>query len=174
MNDRRYEEFVLLYARHQPAVFGYIFTLLPDWVEAEDVLQRTSLILWQKFGDFTPGTDFPRWACSVARFTVLKRLRERARDRLVLSDDVLDLLAEEGVEDLDRRAAERKALAGCLEKVPPSDRNLLEGYYSREATVADLATSFGHTVAAVYKRLSRIRAGLHRCVERRLAVEGFS
>lgn len=173
-DDRRYEEFVLLYARHQPAVFGYIFSLLPDWADAEDVLQRTSLILWQKFGDFQPGTDFARWGCTVARFTVMKRLRERSRDRLVFDDDILTLLADEGQDDLDRQAAERRALTGCLDKVPADSRAALEGYYGRQATVEQLAARFGRTVAATYKRLSRLRGVLLECIAKRLAAEGFT
>lgn len=172
-SGQRHEEFVLLYARHQPAMFGYIFSLLPDWAEAEDVLQKTSLILWQKFDDFRPGTDFARWACTVARFTVLKRLRERARDRLVFDDEVLTLLAEEALDDLDRHAAERRALARCLEQVPADERAALEGYYERRATVEDLASRFGRTVAATYKRLSRLRAGLLGCIAKRLTEEGY-
>ena len=46
--------------------------------------------------DFRPGTDFARWACTVARFTVLKRLREQARDRLVFDDEALERFTETG------------------------------------------------------------------------------
>ena len=67
-NPTRTEEFVELSSSHQRQLLGYIFTLVGNMDDAEDLLQQTNLILWRKFDDYQPGTDFIRWACYVAAF----------------------------------------------------------------------------------------------------------
>ena len=68
----RTEEFMRLFTHHQRHVYGYIRGLVPSLVEAEEVLQQTNLLLWEKFDQFQPGTNFRAWACKVAYLTVLK------------------------------------------------------------------------------------------------------
>ena len=79
---RLYEQFVQLFARHEPGLRSFLRSLLPTWEDVDEVMQQTCLVLWQKFGDFELGTDFGRWACTAARFEVLKYRRKMARDRL--------------------------------------------------------------------------------------------
>jgi RNA polymerase sigma-70 factor (ECF subfamily) len=86
---------------------------------------------------------------------------------------LLEVFAEEGLDDLERQEAERRALGYCLERLPASDRELLHDYYSHQASVPELASRQGRTIAAVYKLMSRIRAALLRCIEGRLAAEGY-
>ena len=44
--------------------------LLPNEQDAQDVFQRTSLVLWQKFDQFDSDRDFLPWACGVAHYEV--------------------------------------------------------------------------------------------------------
>ena len=46
-----------------------------------------------------------KWACVIARFESLAYRRKMARDRLVFREDVLELMADEGVEEIDSRRA---------------------------------------------------------------------
>src|SRR5260221_10163530 len=55
-----------LITRHQRQVFAYIYTLVPDRHDAEDLLQETSVVICEKFDEFVPGTDFVAWACQIA------------------------------------------------------------------------------------------------------------
>ena len=75
---RRGEEFMALYSGHQRRLYLYVMTLLPASVDAEDVLQETNLVLWRKFDQYLPGTNFFAWACQITRYEVLK-YRERQR-----------------------------------------------------------------------------------------------
>jgi DNA-directed RNA polymerase specialized sigma24 family protein len=56
-------------------------------------------------------------------------------------------------------------LEDCVEKLPPDQRALVEGYYYERAEVGALAGRNGSTVAATYKMLQRIRQMLQVCVE---------
>ena len=53
---------MLLMTRHQRQIFGYIYTLVPNRADAEDILQETSLVICEKFDEFKEGTDFVAWA----------------------------------------------------------------------------------------------------------------
>ena len=90
----RNEVFVELLTLHQRRLYGFIYTLVPNTADAEDLLQQTSLVLWQKFNEFDLNSSFPAWACRIAHFLVLNHLREKRRSRVVLSDELIARLAE--------------------------------------------------------------------------------
>ena len=54
------EQFTDLLLRHQAQVFGYIFAAVQNLHDAEELYQDTSLVLWSKFADYRPGSDFAR------------------------------------------------------------------------------------------------------------------
>jgi RNA polymerase sigma-70 factor (ECF subfamily) len=166
------ERFTALLVRHQPALMGYILSLVPSWPDAEDLLQQTSVVMWRKFGEFREGSDFLSWGCQIARFHTLNHVRKRTRDRHVFSPDLLETLAEEGALDVEQLDAERVALRLCLEKLDPRSRNLLGHCYQPDATVRAVAEYLGRTPNSVYKGLNRIREALLRCIRRTLAREG--
>ena len=91
---RRGEQFMALYSGHQRRLYLYTMTLLPASVDAEDVLQETNLVLWRKFDQYQPGTNFFAWACRITRYEVLKYRERRARAARLLDPDVFDQLAE--------------------------------------------------------------------------------
>src|SRR5580704_7808648 len=89
------EEFIRLLGLNQGRVFSFIATLLPDWTEAEEILARTTVVLWKKADQFDAGKDFVRWACEIAYRQTLAYLRERKRCHVTLSVEVLERIAEE-------------------------------------------------------------------------------
>ena len=171
--DKLSAEFIRLLTGHQAALLGFIYSLVPNWSDAEDLLQQTSVVLWEKFDEFRPGTEFGRWACTVARFKVLNFLKAQGRDRHFFSPEIVEQLAAQGEESVTELEAERKALSYCLEKVPAKERQMLMGYYSDRVTVKDLADKREVTAFAIYKAMSRLREALLDCIERRLATEGM-
>ena len=52
------KQLVTLLTRHQRQIFSYIYVLVPNRTDAEDLLQETSLVICEKFADFTLGTDY--------------------------------------------------------------------------------------------------------------------
>jgi RNA polymerase sigma-70 factor (ECF subfamily) len=62
-------------------------------------------------------------------------------------------------------------LPGCLDKLTPKDRLLLEMRYDGRATVAQIAQETGRLADTLYRVLHRIRKKLLHCIEHRLALE---
>lgn len=163
--DERRDEFIVHLTAAQASLWAYVFSLLPDHVAAQDVLQETNLTLWRKAADFQPGTNFLAWACQVAYFHVLGHRRRLRRDRLVFDDEVLAYLAERQADRAAEPGDRLLALRGCLDKLPPPSRRLLEERYAPGGSVKDLAGADGRSVAAVSQLLYRIREKLLNCIE---------
>jgi RNA polymerase sigma-70 factor (ECF subfamily) len=170
--DDRREQFVALFVRHEAAIHSFVLTLLSDLDEAEDVVQQASLTMWRKFDQFVPGTSFRNWAFQVAKFTAMNHMTKTRRDRHRFNDELVELFAEQAIEQADRLEAQRRALSFCIEKLTQEDRELLGGCYAEGSTIGKFATQIGRSTNAVYKQLNRIRANLLKCVEHRLGLEG--
>ena len=84
----RHREFLRCFTANEAAIRAYVRRLVPLRSDADDVMQEVAVVLWEKFDEFREGGDFRAWALGVARFEVLAWLRDKARDRLVLAQDV--------------------------------------------------------------------------------------
>jgi RNA polymerase sigma-70 factor (ECF subfamily) len=158
-----------LMTRHQRQIFAYIYTLVPDRHDAEDLLQETSVVICEKFDEFAQGTDFVAWACQIAWWRVRYARQKFARSKVVFDDEVFAAVAATAAtmrEELDER---HEALADCLQKLAPRDRELVMTRYERGSGVAEAAQRTGRSMDAAYKALNRLRKLLHDCVTDRLA-----
>jgi RNA polymerase sigma-70 factor (ECF subfamily) len=157
---------------HQTRLYGYIHSLVRDLNDADDLFQRTTLILWRKFSEFDRRLCFFSWACGVARLEIANFLRSRARQRLYFSDDLNLLLVEAQAELADEELeARRDALGQCVEKLRQRDRELLTECYGD--SVRGAALRRGRSPQSVYNSLRRIRRALHECIARTIAHESW-
>ncbi|MFA5056788.1 MAG: sigma-70 family RNA polymerase sigma factor [Opitutaceae bacterium] len=166
-----HEDFRRLYARHEPELRAFVRACLPRAGDVDEVLQAVSLVAWKKLASLEDAEQFPRWACLIARYEVLKFRRTKARDRLVLDEDIVATLAEEGVEEMPVRKRQLDALELCLEKLPSARRQLAVTAYAPGTSIRELAAGLGRSEGSLYQLLARIRQELLRCVERTLAEE---
>src|SRR5882724_11282059 len=114
-----------LMTQHQRRIFAYIYTLVPNRYDAEDLLQETSLVICEKFDDFEVGTDFVAWACQIAYWRIRYSRQKFARCKVVFDEEVLESVAHTASEmaaELDDRHV---ALAHCLKKLHARDRELV-------------------------------------------------
>ena len=159
-------EFERLFSQYESEVKAFVFALLPHWVDAEDVVQRTRIVLWQKFVKYQPESNFKAWALQVARFEISNFRRTQRSDRLYFDDELVASLAEVRgtlIDDLERR---RAALVVCLKKLRASDRQIIRHCYGPKATTTKEAAQRLHRpVNTLYKALNRIRRTLSECVQ---------
>ncbi|MDI1310996.1 sigma-70 family RNA polymerase sigma factor [Prosthecobacter sp.] len=172
--DARYEVFVKKFAHFEADVRRFVRSLLPNWTDADEVVQQTAIVMWRKFDQYDPETHFMKWACVIARFEALAYRRKMARDRLVFREDVLELMADEGVEEIDQRDAEHAALESCMSDLPEKSRQLLTLAYTQGVKVKELAEEAGSSAEAFYMRLNRLRRQLMTCVESKLQQPGHA
>ncbi|MBA4016494.1 MAG: RNA polymerase subunit sigma [Pirellula sp.] len=166
MGDDRHEAFLRLYTASDAALRAYVRTIVTTRDDAAEIMQDISLVLWRKFDNFQGQEDFRRWAFGVARFEVLAWRRDKARDRLVLSDAALEVLAVQATDDLSRLDSQRAALDRCLDKLDEHHRSLLRAAYAPGAKLEQIAGDTGRNVQSLYKMLQRLRGKLLDCVRR--------
>lgn len=164
-------DFIELFVANQRRVFGYVLTALPRMEDAREVFQATCIVLLNKASQYTPGTDFARWACQIAYFEICNYRRKRHRDLMILDSQVLDTLASKQVENWDQAERRARALEVCLSRLSQQDRELIKARYQRDVTARQLAADLSRPADTVYKALRRIRRRLQYCIEKALARE---
>jgi RNA polymerase sigma-70 factor (ECF subfamily) len=164
-------EFVQVFTRHQRRLYLYILSQVPSPIAAEEILQEANVVIWSKFRQFQPGTNFLAWSTQIANYEILKHRTKRKRDRLMFSDEFIHQVAEEALERSDELERRRAALVHCIEKLRPADRELIQHRYAPGETGKNLAEALGRPANSVYQSLGRIRRTLWECVQRRLAAE---
>jgi RNA polymerase sigma-70 factor (ECF subfamily) len=170
-NPEAYETFVRLFVAHEIRLRSFLRSLLQRWTDVDEVMQETSIVAWRKFSKFDPATSFMAWTAAIARFEALKCLRKHARERLVFSDDIFDLIADESLAETDTLERHRAALNDCLEKLDPQQKQLLRVAHTPGVKLNELAVQSGRSVQALYKTVQRLRALLLECAERQLRKE---
>jgi RNA polymerase sigma-70 factor, ECF subfamily len=162
---QRGEQFMALYSGHQRRLYLYTMTLLPASVDAEDVLQEANLVLWRKFDQYEPDSNFFAWACQIIRYEVLKYREKHTRTARLLDPDVFDRLAEVAVTQMEHLDEfHRRALVDCMERLSLGDRDLMSKRYSEAMQVRTIAAALNRSPNAVSKSLGRIRRLLLDCI----------
>jgi RNA polymerase sigma-70 factor, ECF subfamily len=163
-----HETFLRLWMRHEPELRAFVRSCCPKAQEVDDVLQETSVAALRKFSTLDDHAAFGPWACLIARYELLSARRRFARDRLVLAEDVVQLLADEGAQELPLRQRQLRALDQCIDKLPRERRELVLAAYAKDNTIREMAGQLKRTEGSLYQLLARIRMELHRCMTRAL------
>jgi RNA polymerase sigma-70 factor (ECF subfamily) len=171
-DNPRHDQFLRLFTANEPDLHAFVRSLLPTRDDAREVMQEVAVVLWRKFGTYATGEDFRKWAFGVARYEVLAYARDKARDRHVFDDDLLQTLAAESAAGVDVRELQREALERCLQNLPESQCELLLNAYAPGTRMDRLAHARGQTAMALYKLLHRLRLALIDCTRRELANQG--
>lgn len=162
-------EFVSQITRSQRRLHSFILSMVWNPVEADDVLQETNLVLWEKAAEYDPSRPFLPWAMRFAQWQALAWLKRHKRQRLVFDDDLVRLLADECAMDESVFEARRIALASCFQKLKPEQRELIACRYEPEASVNAMAEAAGTTAKAISDKLRRIRHALLECIQKTLS-----
>jgi RNA polymerase sigma-70 factor (ECF subfamily) len=169
----REPDFMRLFVAHERELRAFARMLLPTWEAVDDVLQESSVVMWKKLDQLRDESGFLPWAKVIVRFEALRARRRAARDRLVLSEETISILAKEALEVADdplRR--ERDALTICLQKLSDDHRKLVLMPYVESGGLLQVAERTRRSANSLYKLLGRLREKLRLCVERELELAG--
>ena len=167
----RKDNFLKIFLSHERHLFNYILMLVPNYSDAEDILQESVSIMWDKFDDFEPNSNFMAWASQIARYKISNYYRSK-KEQFRLDDSLLDNLAKESDKSIEDMKEKQAALTGCLKKLQLSDRKLLQMRYYQKISIPKIAEQTGRSPHTLYKRISMIYRLLHGCVHRTLLAWG--
>ena len=183
-----------LYDRYAGTAYRTAYRLLGDPGWAEEVVQETMLILWDRAELYDPSiASLAAWLATIARNRAIDRLRVHGRrmtavplSSVVASDDedaeawdrVLErgsLLAAARREPEPGAAGEaawlRATLADAVASLPPLERQVIELAYSGDLTQAEIAAQLGWPLGTVKTRTRRALAWLRVALGDSLAPE---
>ncbi|MCX6848048.1 MAG: RNA polymerase subunit sigma [Verrucomicrobia bacterium] len=170
----RHAEFVAALTGAHGRLLGYLRGLLGRRQDAEDVLQRASVLMWQKFGAFEQGTDFMAWASTICFYEAKNFLRLAARSPLHFDDDLLQTLSAERLEDLPTREQRICALEGCFGRLGEAEQRLVRAAYLNgggSGGIGAMAAEMQRAPQTLYNKLNHLRRVLAECVQRKLQEE---
>jgi RNA polymerase sigma-70 factor (ECF subfamily) len=132
----------------------------------DEVLQASYVACYHAIARYEPRGTFLSWLKGIARNLLLKELHDQARTARLESRILEEALARSGImsaaEGEDPDPAER--LRGCLEKLPPHARDLVEKRYAGRASISQLARVVKRSESWVAVTLFRIRESLRACL----------
>src|SRR3954469_211385 len=144
MTQQTSEQLARLWTESQPIVAAFILSAVPDFHQAEDVLQQVAVVLVREFEKFDTSRPFLPWALGIARNLALKSRRDMARrSKHLLDEGVLDVIQTAFHESEESLVAIRKLLRNCLRKQPQKVLELLQWRYAHDLKPQEAAAQMG-------------------------------
>lgn len=144
----------LLFARLAPRLLAMSRRQLGDSAEAEDVVQRTFLLVHRARFDFRTGARVRPWVFTIAMNLVRDAFRRRSRRR----EAPLELDGRHDPSAMDNRVERKqdaKLVRDVLSRLPPDQREAIELHWLEERPFAEVAELVGASVSAVKVRAHR-------------------
>jgi RNA polymerase sigma-70 factor (ECF subfamily) len=165
-----------LLLKHQFMLMDYLYAVVRNIADAEDLFQEVNLIILAKAPHEVPAdaVGFGRWARQIAMNKALHRWRQQRRSKVVGDDGILTLLEkayDEHAGQAGHLVARRHALVHCLRSLPDDDRNLLTAHYVDGEATERIGSRLRRSQAAIRMRIMRLRDRLRDCINQRLDQE---
>ena len=173
VQDQQMQEFIQLLVAGQSRIYAYIMTMVANRNDADDIMQETTAMMWQKFDTFEAGTDIVAWGVAIARYRILEfRRKKRNESRIQFTDRTFTELEKESQTRLSDLDDYMGTLRKCVQKLPSRDKALVNLKYEQSLAVKDISMRVGKTIQNVYYHLSRIHTILLSCVQKTIETRG--
>lgn len=160
--------FIAALAECERELASFVLALVPNFADADEILQETKIRLWEQFNDYDPERPFSKWAKTIARYQVLTFRKRRGREKVYFSTDLMETVAEDFEYQASSYADRSEALEYCLNSLSSRCQTLLRECYAGNPSVQRAAKTVGMAVEAARKAIYRSRLAIHDCIVRRL------
>lgn len=155
--------FLALYVRNQKSLYNFILSLCPNYIQADDILQETAIVLWDKFEELKDPNNFLAWAIQIARYKILNHRRKRTAG-LWLSEEVLERINNESQKCIKNGFKRTEALQECLLKLSIDERKLIALRYEQGVSFAEISKKVNRSINGLYNTSAKIHAKLRLCI----------
>ena len=161
-------EFVQKLTEFQNRIYAFIYSLIGNASQAEDVLQETNTVMWKEaLKSDEPIIEFKAWAFQIAFNQVRSHRKKISRDRLTFSDDLLEKISTTLVANEENENDRQEALANCLQALPHNHQDIIKKRYFQGLSVKELSTEIGKTANSIAVILFRSRVALMDCIQKK-------
>jgi len=152
----------IIFARHRKRVFQFIRSLVRNPAIVDDLVNQVFLDVWRSANRFEGRARVSSWLLSIARFKAINARRERTHEDID-QDDALGIIDDKDTPDvaLDRKETEG-LLRACIDELSPAHREIIDLYYYRENSTAEVSKIIGIPQATVKGRIFYARKQLAR------------
>lgn len=167
--EKQNEHFLSLYFKNEADVRAFVRNSIQNYHDVAEIMQESTIVAWNKFNELDDAEkNFGKWFCVIARYEIMRFRRDKARDRLILDEPLVEKILDEGISEYDQRKETTEYLKACIEKLKPSSRQLLEIAYDSETAIKDFAKRMNKKADTVYQSLRRIRILVAECMEEKI------
>lgn len=170
MKEKKHGEFIRNFATVQSALYRYICSLLPNFSDADDILQEVAVISWDKYDSFDPKqSSFQSWIFGIARNKVLHSKRRFLRTQNLMAK-ALEEKAEAHFSQTNLNHIEEKqdALSQCVDNLDNKQQKVLELRYKNKLPSDAIAEQLKRTSQQIRTQLFRLRSSLRSCINNKL------
>ncbi|MBN2513046.1 MAG: sigma-70 family RNA polymerase sigma factor [Sedimentisphaerales bacterium] len=168
--DKKTEEITLYWTQSQSIVAAFISSAIPNFEDANDVLQNVAMAIVRSFDKYNKQIPFTAWAIGIARNEILHYYRKIGRDKHIFDDELVQKIAQVYQEKAADLHDIKKALDQCLNKIQGRWKEILQLRYLRGMDARRIGQNIGISQNAVFILLHRIRTSLRECVDRTLQI----
>ncbi|MCL2347188.1 MAG: sigma-70 family RNA polymerase sigma factor [Planctomycetaceae bacterium] len=167
--DIHRQSFTRLFSEIIPDLIASVKALIFDGEATNEILQNAAVVLWEKYWDVSEKADFRKIAFTVVRYEILSFRRDKARNRVVFDESLIDQMIDQSSRLEPLLTREQELLQKFIALLPHKDRQLLHDFYQSGRQVNEIAHEQGKTPMSLYKKLQKIRASLLESIRAELA-----
>ena len=121
--EAKKKKFFELYNKVQISLYCYLIAVVRNSSDADDLLQDTAIVLWDKFEQFQEGTNFKAWAFKIATNKARDYMRKNSNQKFFLCDDFYESVSQQAQNEVNNTVERYEALQFCIKKLPKNAEN---------------------------------------------------
>jgi RNA polymerase sigma-70 factor (ECF subfamily) len=157
---------------HRKRIYAFILTLVPNATDADDIMQDTAALMWEKYQKSAEITNFSAWGVQIAHYKVLEYRRRQYNKKVQFNNELFDTILGGSVAVSERFDERMEALKECMAKLDEKSFKLVLLRHQKGHTIKSIAESLSLSIHSAYKQVYRVHDVLLRCVRRTLRIEG--
>ena len=171
-DQKKTDMFVRQLMMYRKRIYAFILTLVGNSSDADDIMQDTAALMWEKYWQKEDVSDFAALAMRIAHFKVLEFRKKQYGQKLQFNSELFDTVLG-GAVSVDERVDIRfEAMKKCLSKLDEKSRKLIQLRHQKGQTIKSIAASVQMSQHSAYKRLAQMHDILVRCIRRTMREEG--
>ena len=168
-NDR----FLRLLMDSQRQIYAFILASVHNISDADDIMQDVSTVMWHRFKDYDPKSNFTAWGIGIARKLILSFYSKKKRGRFHFDNKILESLKDIACSKIDEADRRVEFLRGCIKQLTEKDRKFIELRYNQNLKTNAIANRVGLSTNVAYRAMAKIHGLLQLCIQRRMREEGL-
>lgn len=170
-NKKIYHELV---KRYQTKLFSYLYRLIGNKEEAEDLLQNVFVKVYNNIRSYDTKRKFSSWIYRIAHNEAVNFLKKRSRRKLISIEDIQASKDKLEIADTRKNPIDswiskelRKEMQEALERLPEKYKQVLMLRYYYDKSYEEMSKALGKPVNTVGTLLNRAKKKLMEVIEKR-------